>query len=69
MPMYNLIERSNNYSKASGSLWQFHRDEPSDNIENYKLFQLTLKFTGKTPDVNNKNNVEIAVPLKYSSNF
>ena len=28
MPMYNLIEYSDNYSKTSGSLWQYHRDEP-----------------------------------------
>ena len=29
--MYNLIEHSDNYSDASGSLWQFKRDE----IEGY----------------------------------
>ena len=27
MPMYNLIENSDNYSDTSGSLWQFKRDE------------------------------------------
>ena len=27
MPMYNLIEYSDNYSDTSGSLWQFKRDE------------------------------------------
>ena len=26
MPMYNLIEYSDNYSKTSGILWQFYRD-------------------------------------------
>ena len=26
MPMYNLIEYSNNYSKTSGSLWQYCKD-------------------------------------------
>ena len=26
--MYNLIEYSNSYSKTSGSLWQYYRDEP-----------------------------------------
>ena len=31
MPMYNLIEHSDNYSDTSGSLWQFKRDE----IEGY----------------------------------
>ena len=29
MPMYNLIEYSDNYSKTSGSLWQYYRDEPA----------------------------------------
>ena len=28
MPMYNLIEYSDNYSKTSGSLWQFDKDDP-----------------------------------------
>ena len=27
MPMYNLIEYSDNYSKTSGSLWQYYKDE------------------------------------------
>ena len=31
MPMYNLIEYSDNYAKTSGSLWQYFRDEPDDN--------------------------------------
>ena len=31
MPMYNLIEYSDIYSKTSGSLWQYHRDELNDN--------------------------------------
>ena len=29
MPMYNLIEYSNAYSKTSGNLWQYFRDEPA----------------------------------------
>ena len=32
IPMYNLIEYSNNYSKTSGSLWQYYRDDPNDNL-------------------------------------
>ena len=32
MPMYNLIEYSDNYSKTSGSLWQYYKDEPNDNL-------------------------------------
>ena len=30
MPVYNLIEYSDNYSDTSGSLWQFKRDDVSD---------------------------------------
>ena len=32
MPMYNLIEYSDNYSKTSGTFWQYYRDEPNDNL-------------------------------------
>ena len=28
MPMYNLTKYSNNYSRATGSLWKYYRDEP-----------------------------------------
>ena len=28
MPMYNLIEYTDNYFKTSGSLWHYYRDEP-----------------------------------------
>ena len=31
MPLYNLIECSDNYSKTSGSLWQYYKDDPNDN--------------------------------------
>ena len=30
MPLYNLLENSDNYAKTSVSLWQYHRDEPND---------------------------------------
>ena len=36
MPIYNLIEYSNNYSKTSGSLWQYYKDESNDNLANSK---------------------------------
>ena len=32
IPMYNLIECSDNYLKTSESLWQYYRDNPNDNI-------------------------------------
>ena len=31
MLMYNLIEYSDNYSKTSGSLWQYCKDRPAVN--------------------------------------
>ena len=72
MPMYNLIEYSDNYAKTTGSLWQYFRDEPDDNIEDSKSFKSKIKITGKTPaagDNSNVKDVEIMVPLKYLSNF
>ena len=32
MTMYNLIKYSDNYSKTSGYLWEYYRDDPNDNI-------------------------------------
>ena len=32
MPLYKLIEYSNNYAKESGRLWQYYRDKPNDNL-------------------------------------
>ena len=32
MPLYNLIEYSDNYPKTTGSLWQYFRDDPNDNL-------------------------------------
>ena len=34
MPMYNLIEQSDNYSKTPGIFWQYYRDEPAINVAN-----------------------------------
>ena len=69
MPMYNLIEYSVNYAKTSGSLWQYYRDEPNDNLADSESFKYKIKITGKTPDNGNEKDVEIMVPLKYLSNF
>ena len=66
MPMYNLIEYSDNYEKTTGSLWQYFRDEPDDDKENSESFKSKIKITGKTP---NYGNGKIMVPLKYLSNF
>ena len=69
MPMYNLIEYSDNYAKTSGSLWQYFRDEPDDDLENSESFKSKIKITGKTPDDGNEKDVEIMVLIKYLSNF
>ena len=69
MPMYNLIEYSDYYAKTSGSLWQYFRDEPYDNLKDSESFKSETKITGKTPDNDSEKDVEIMVQLKYLSNF
>ena len=68
MPMYNLIEYSKNYSKTSGSLWNYYRDEPNSGTEgniNYsikdsKSFGYKTSITGKLQDGNReKEDVEL----------
>ena len=65
MPIYNLIEYSDNYSKTSGSLWQYYKDDPNDNLTDSKSFKSKVKITGKSPNNGNTKDVEIIVPLKY----
>ena len=43
MPMYNLIEYSDNYSKTSGSLWKYYKDEPNDNIADPESFKSKIR--------------------------
>ena len=69
MPMHNLIEYSDNYSKTFGSLWQQYKDDPSDNITKSESFKYKIKITGKAPAGGNTKDVKIAVPLKYLGNF
>ena len=78
MPMYNLIEYSDNYAKTFRSLWQYFKDIPAvDNnnaIVNFaesnfaNSFNFKVKMTGQTVNDQTKN-VEIMVPLKYLRNF
>ena len=78
IPMYNLIEYSDNYSKTSGSLWQYCKHIPAVNDNNAIVdftdnnltdsFNFKVKMTGQTRDDGTKN-VEIMVPIKYLSNF
>ena len=48
MTMYNLIEYSDNYSNTSGSLWQYYRDDPNNNIVESESFKFKINITGKT---------------------
>ena len=90
MPMYNLLNHSKNYRKAIGSLYNYYRDELSDdnnpnnflnnNVVNSNAFKYKNKITGNTyniaagaagHDANKvgKQDVELAIPLEYLSNF
>ena len=69
MPMYSFIEYSDDYSKTSGGLQQYYKDEPNDNLANSESFKSKVKITGNTPADGSAKNVEIIVPLKYLSNF
>ena len=79
MPMCNLIEYSNAYSKTSGSLWQYYRDEPAlnsngevidfpANNNNSVSFKFKQQIIGQTGNGSSKD-VKVMVPLKYLSNF
>ena len=69
MPMYNLIKYSDNYSKTSGSLWQYYKDIPNGSLARSESLKYKVKITGKTPNNGNTKDLEIIVPLKYLSNF
>ena len=78
MPMYNLIEYSDNYSKTSGSLWQYCKDIPAVNNDNAIVdltdknltdsFNFKVKMAGQTGNDGTKN-AEIMVSIKHLSNF
>ena len=82
MPMYNLIEYSDNYLDPSGSLYQFKRDESPMNdagnpldvsLENSTTFKYKANHLGKAADADGNGislkNIKIDVPLKYLSDF
>ena len=78
MPMYNLIEYSDNYSKTYGSLWHYYSNEPflgngaiadfPANNDNHASFKFKTKIAGKTVNYGMKN-VKIRVLLRYLGNF
>ena len=77
MPMYNLIEYSDNYQDSSVTLYQYKRVEPPDDIadnlaqDNSTSFSYKIKLLGDPVAANNlaRRNVKVVVPLKYLSNF
>ena len=78
MPMYNLIEYSDNYQDSSATLYQYKRDEPPDNLANNlttvnsRSFKYKVNLLGNPADGGNnirKLSVKIVVPFKYLSNF
>ena len=78
MPMYNLIEYSDNYQDSSATLYQYKRDEPPEanaiadlTANNSSSFKYKVSLLGD-PDVDGgiaKTSVKVVVPLKYLSNF
>ena len=82
MPMYNLLEYSKNYEKTSGSLFNYYRDEPSEitigagnnainiSIRKSKSFDYKTEITESLDaGEDEKEDVKIAIPLKYLGNF
>ena len=79
MSMYNLIEYSDNYSKTSGSLWQYCKEIPAvnneGNIVNFDgtnaadLFNFKTKITDQSDENGRIDNVERMISLKYLSKF
>ena len=82
MPMYNLIEYSDNYADFSGSLYQFKRNESPMNsagnpnnisLDNSTSFKYKASLLRKAThdDGNNRSlkNTKTVAPLKCLSNF
>ena len=82
IPMYNLIEYSNNYQDSSETLYQYKGDEPPEDdavadltADNSDSFKYKIKLLGNVTEVAGnaagvrRLNVKVVVPLKYLSNF
>ena len=69
MPMYNLLECSKNYTKTTGSLWNYYRDEPNDfPANNYNANPITnsASFKYKT-SITGKYQIQIKKTVKTLS--
>ena len=77
MSIYNLIECSKNYSKTTGSLQNYYRDDPSSSavgdtnysIKDSKSFDQGTNITGILEGNHTEKEVQIVLPIKYLSNF
>ena len=79
MPMYNLIEYSDNYQDSSATLYQYKRDEADAvadlTANNSNSLKYKIKLLGNVTEVAGDTaglrrlNVKVVVPLKYLSNF
>ena len=77
MPMYNLIEYSDNYQDSSATLYQYKRDEPPADIainlaannSSYFKYEVNLLRDPALDGAIAKLSIKFVVPLKYLSNF
>ena len=78
MPMYNLIEYSDNYQDSSATLYHYKRDEPPEDdavanltADHSSSFKYKVSLLGDPVLDGNitKRSVKVVVPLKYLSNF
>ena len=82
MPMYNLIEYSDNYQDSSAMPYQYKRDEPPEDdavadltANNSNSLKYKIKLLGNVTEVAGdaagvrRLNVKVVVRLKYLSNF
>ena len=81
MPILNLIEFNDNYSKTFGILWQYCRDKPAVNAANGDFvefntanttnssFKVNDNMTSKTGNDDDTKSVETMTLLKYLSYF
>ena len=74
MPMYHLLEYSKNYSKTSGSFWNYDKDQltdeindnynPKKNVINSKSFKYKTSITGSTYNVPRRITSADGNPIK-----
>ena len=65
MQIYNLIEYSDDYWETSGSLFQYCKDEPDDNITDSQSFKFKSKHTNNI-GTNDTVDVEVAVLFPHA---